>query len=180
MKTVIINGSPHKSGDTATLITYLKESLSGEIKQFDAYDGSIHPCTDCRACWSNDACTINDAFPTLLRAINDADLVVIASPVYFSELTGPLLSVASRLQFVWTGNAIRHRPAIKEKQRRGIILLCGGGQGAPNKALDTAACLLRQLGAQLVGSVCSLQTDNVSAAQDKSIKAQIRDLINQL
>ena len=180
MKTVIINGSPRKNGDTAALISHLKKGLHGEIVQFDAYDSSIRPCIDCRACRNGEQCPIQDAFPKMLSAINEADVIVLASPVYFSELTGPLLSVASRLQFAWIAESVHHQPVITKKARQGIILLSGGGLGAPHRALDTAACILRQMGAHVIGSVCSLQTDELPAAQDETAKMQIDELISKL
>ena len=180
MKTVIINGSPRMNGDTAALIDILKDAVHGEHKQFNVYDGSIRPCIDCRACHVNDQCSIQDAFSELLDAIDDADVIVLASPVYFSELTGPLLSVASRLQYVWVSNNIRHRPVISAKPRRGIIVLTGGGQGSVDKALHTATCLLRQMGAQSIDSVCSLHTDCLPARQDEEAKRTIRELADTL
>ncbi len=180
MKTVILNGSPRQDGDTAALLSILKNELQGDIVQFDAYDGSIHPCTDCRHCYSQDSCTIHDAFDDLLDALDGANNVVIASPVYFSELTGPLLSVASRLQYIWISSQIRHRPVLSKRQRRGIVLLAGGGNGSYKKALDTATCLLHIMGTELIGSVCSVQTDHIPAAQDESAKQAILELVKKL
>lgn len=180
MKTVIINGSPRNNGDTAALISFLKNELQSDYVQFEAYDGKIRPCTDCRSCHINDQCSIQDSFPELLQAINTADVIVIASPVYFSELTGPLLSVASRLQFAWISDAIRHQPVIDKKPRHGIVLLTGGGQGSADKALNTATCLLRQMGVQTIESVCSLKTDQLPAMQDKEAQRAIHDLVDRL
>ncbi len=178
MKTVIINGSPRNNGDTAALISALTEQVGKDVMQFDAYDGSIAPCIDCRACQSSEQCAINDSFNTLLEAINAADIIVIASPVYFSELTGPLLSVASRLQYVWVSDAIHHRPVLDKKPRRGIILLTAGGQGSHTKALETATCLLHQMGVETIDSVCSVNTDRTPAEQDEAAKQRIRALFH--
>lgn len=176
MLTVIINGSPHKDGDTAALIAALKEQLDGEYCQFDAYDDDILPCQDCRACWVNDSCAIKDDFASLLEAVNKADNIVLASPIYFSELTGQLLSVISRWQYVWVSKHMRNTDVLVDKKRRGIILLTGGGQGKPEKAIDTATCILRQMGADTIDCVCSLNTDRLAAARDEAALQQIHDL----
>lgn len=48
MKTLILNGSPRKDGDTAFLINKLISRLYGEYKIVDCYTADIAPCIDCR------------------------------------------------------------------------------------------------------------------------------------
>ena len=60
MKTLIINGSPRKNGDTMVLINEFLKNLNGEVKLINTYYDKISPCIDCRYCWSNSSCAIND------------------------------------------------------------------------------------------------------------------------
>ncbi len=90
MKTLIINGSPRRNGDTSVLLNTLKVELGGEINQIDTYFINMKPCVDCRYCWEHLICSINDEMQKVISLIDEADTVVIASPVYFSELTGSL------------------------------------------------------------------------------------------
>ncbi len=60
MKTLIINGSPRINGDTASMLDIVKENIEGEYRVVDAYRCSISPCLDCRFCWENNGCAIND------------------------------------------------------------------------------------------------------------------------
>ena len=98
MKTLILNGSPRISGDTAQIIKKITEKIYGEYKIADAYRLNISPCVDCRYCWEKQGCDINDEMQELYAYIQDCDNVLIASPIYFSELTGKLLDLGSRLQ----------------------------------------------------------------------------------
>lgn len=98
MKTLIFNGSPRIDGDTSSLIKKITEKISGEYKVVDAYRCDISPCVDCRYCWKNNGCPINDEMQDVYKYIQECDNIVIASPLYFSELTGKLLDVGSRLQ----------------------------------------------------------------------------------
>jgi len=59
MKTLIFNGSPKLNGDTAVLIREFTTYLQGDIKIISCYD-NIKPCNDCRYCWSNIGCSIDD------------------------------------------------------------------------------------------------------------------------
>lgn len=51
MKTLILNGSPHKNGDTSYIVNELKKKIDGEIEEIFLYDAKISPCIDCRYCW---------------------------------------------------------------------------------------------------------------------------------
>ena len=107
MKTLIFNGSPRKNGDTSQLLQKFCAGLDGEYRIVRAYDGAIKPCVDCRYCWEHPGCAIKDGMTEIYDWIADCDNVVIASPVYFSELTGPLLSVLSRVQTLFCGRFFR-------------------------------------------------------------------------
>jgi multimeric flavodoxin WrbA len=107
MKTVIFNGSPRKSGDTAILINEFCSELRGEITVFSAYTDEINPCIDCRYCHEHSGCSIADGMNGIYRSVSDCDNLVIASPLHFSELSGPLLSLFSRFQTYYAAKYIR-------------------------------------------------------------------------
>ena len=98
MKTLILNGSPRKNGDTVSLIHIFLEGLEGEYKLVNAYEDGIGPCIDCRFCWEHDGCSIQDGMQEVYEYIQVCDNILIASPIYFSEITGKLLDLGSRLQ----------------------------------------------------------------------------------
>lgn len=147
MKTLIFNGSPRKNGDTKSLIKILSENLNGEIKVVDCYYKNISPCIDCRFCHKNKGCSINDEMQEIYKYIEECDNVIIASPVYFGEVTGKLLDVMSRLQCYFTASRFLKSP-IFIKPKKGGILLVGGGEGAPDKAISTSQMLLKCMSAK--------------------------------
>lgn len=175
MKTLIFNGSPRPNGDTVTLIRALCEELPGEVKVIDAYRAGIRPCIDCRRCWTQVGCVIHDGMQEVCRDIAAADCIVIASPVYFSCLTGPLLSLMSRLQVFYTARRFLGVRLI-EGEKVGVILLCGGGDGSPSRAEDTALGLLRCMRASHMGTVITHKTDTLPAAEDAALLAEVREL----
>ena len=123
MKTLIINGSPRKNGNTATLLNELKKRLNGEVFQVDTYYAKSSPCYDCRHCWTNAECVIKDEMQDVYKIIDEADNVVIASPIYMGNLTGSLLNWASRLQYFWVSRRIRKVEPISTKNRKGAVVL---------------------------------------------------------
>lgn len=159
VKTLIFNGSPRKNGDTARAVQYLTSRLAGEVRVVDCYRANISPCVDCRYCRTDNGCRIDDEMQDIYRYIEECSNIVIASPLYYSELTGRLLDTASRFQMYYSARYIIGKP-FDIKPKRGGVVLIGGGSGTPEKASDTADFILRQIGVtQLCETVCFHDTD---------------------
>ena len=102
--------------------------------------------------------------------------MVIASPVYFCEITGPVLSTLSRLQLYWAARNFRHEKLIDTPKRGGMILV-GGGQGTATAPMNTAAVLLRQMNArEIFDPVCCFCTDRCRAIEDERVVRQVGEL----
>ncbi len=175
-KTLILNGSPRRQGDTAALLRALTEALTGEYRVVDCWREDISPCIDCRACRKERRCVIRDAMQEVYRYAEDCTGVVIASPIYFAELTGKLLDTASRFQVYYAARAFRGEdPGLRPK--KGGVLLAGGGTGDPRRPYNTAKLILRQLNVgEIFPPVCSGSTDTLPAGEDGAALAQARDL----
>lgn len=168
MKTLILNGSPRKNGDTASLLARLQTKLPGEIKCIDAYTANIAPCIDCRYCRMHEGCAVLDDMQEMYSYLKECDNILIASPIYFSELTGKLLDIASRLQVYYNACVFQKKP-MPLKPKKGAVLLLGGGSGKAEKAYDTARLLLRQMNCTAIyPAVGSYNTDQLPAIEDKT------------
>ena len=166
-KTLIFNGSPRKQGDTASLVRVLTDSLAGEYRVVDCYREQISPCIDCRSCRREKKCVLDDAMQEIYGYIEECDNVVIASPIYYAELTGKLLDTASRFQIYYSARFFRQEdPGIRPK--RGGVILVGGGDGNPERPFNTAKILLRQLNVREIHPlVCSHRTNTLPASEDR-------------
>ncbi len=178
MKTLILNGSPRKNGDTVSLIKKLTEQLNGEYKIVDAYYSDISACVDCRYCWNNDSCSINDDMIEIYDYIVECDNVVIASPIYFSQPTGKLLDVCSRFQRYFAAKYFRNEaPIIKPK--KGAVILVGGGDGNPQKTYETLCGILKHINVTDIFSLTgSFNTNKIPAKDDVKAQQDIDNLIN--
>ena len=166
MKTLILNGSPRKNGDTAAMLAVLKAGLAGSCKEVSCYYDDISPCIDCRCCKAERRCPIDDDMQDVYRYIEECDNVVIASPIYFNELTGKLLDTASRLQMYFSARFFRNEDAGIRPKKGGVILV-GGGDGDPQKAYSTARILLHHINTtRIFPLVCSHGTNTLPAAED--------------
>ncbi|MCR5417225.1 MAG: flavodoxin family protein [Pseudobutyrivibrio sp.] len=176
MKTLILNGSPRVHGDTVSLIERLTQSLEGEYRIVDAYRCNIAPCIDCRYCWKNSGCAIKDEMQEIYSYIEDCDNVVIASPIYFSELTGKLLDLGSRLQTYYSSKFIRKEQTTMTP-KKGAVILVGGGSGKLEKPYETACMLMHHMNCTNIHEVvCSFNTDKVPASQDKKALEEVDEI----
>lgn len=174
-KTLILNGSPRKKGDTAAMIDALKEELEGEVKVLDAYYASIRPCVDCRWCFKNEGCAVKDEMQEIFDYIQECDHIVLASPIYFEEITGMLLAALSRLQTYFSARYIRKEDPVPKKKTGGI-LLAAGSIGPREKAESTAKMLLEQMNCQVLDTVYVDKTDKVPAKERQDILQEVRAL----
>jgi multimeric flavodoxin WrbA len=176
MKTLIIIGSPRKNGDSMTLVNEMIKYLDGDIKIVHTYYDNISPCIDCRHCWSNDGCSIDDEMQEIYKLLDEVDNVILASPLYFSELSGKLLSFASRLQYFFAIRCIRKNIDFKLKSKNGVIVITGGGDGNPNPAISSANIIFRHINTKLIGTILSLQTNYLPAKEDSEALTKAKNL----
>lgn len=172
MKTLIINGSPRQSGNTAALIRELKAHLEGDIIEISAFYSGIAPCVDCRGCWETAQCVVHDGMDVIYE---DAfDNVVIASPVYYGTLPGSVLSLMSRLQPWHVATHFLKEPLV-QRPKKAAAILTAGGKGNAEKAQMHLNAFFRMLNARGFREhiACSPDTDTIPAEQDEAAKQQV-------
>ena len=174
-RTLILNGSPRRDGDVAALLDAVKAGLRGQAEELRLFHARLSPCVDCRLCAKAPGCTIRDEMDRVYADYFDA--VLVAAPVYFGDLPGPLLNVLSRFQAVYAAKTVLRSP-IPLRPKRGALILTGGGHGGPEGALKHAAQLLHAMNAagHEAHTVLSLKTDALPAREDTAALAAARDL----
>lgn len=103
MKVIMINGSPHKDGSTATALDEVKKVLESndvETKRYDIGTKAMQGCIACGYCKKpeNTGCVFKDDMVN--EIINDLDNIngiVIGSPVYYASANGSVVSMLDRL-----------------------------------------------------------------------------------
>ena len=154
----------------------LREELRGEIIEVCCYRANISPCVDCRRCAKEPGCAIRDGMQDIYPVLEECDNIVIASPVYFSLPTGPLLNMCSRIQTYFCATFFRRSP-VPIKPKRGGVILSGGGSGSAAPAEETARRILKYMKAKEIGPVAaSLKTDKGPAADDSEALEAARAL----
>ena len=103
MKVLIINGSPHAKGNTSIALNEMVkifDSAGVETKIVHVGNKMIRGCIGCGKCNELGHCVFdNDDVNKTAPLFEEADGVVIASPVYFASANGTLISFLDRLFF---------------------------------------------------------------------------------
>lgn len=98
---VILVGSLRKGGNTELLAGAFAEvaGLHNKVEVVSVADYSIHPCTGCNRCFSNEdhACVQDDDMALIYEKLRKADTLVVASPVYFYGISAQLKALVDRL-----------------------------------------------------------------------------------
>ena len=100
MKVLIINGSPRVNGNTSVAVremekTFAEEGVETEVVQVGNKD--IRDCIACGYCGENGKCVFNDIVNELAPKFEEADGLVVASPVYYASANATLIACLTRL-----------------------------------------------------------------------------------
>ena len=99
-KIVIISSSPRKNGNSETLTKEFAKGAAdaGNQVEFIALrDLKYEFCRGCLYCQSHDRCVISDSVNGLLEKVQNADVLVFATPVYYYSVSGQLKTFLDRL-----------------------------------------------------------------------------------
>lgn len=103
-KVLILSGSPRKGGNSNILCDEFAKGAaeSGhEVEKICVAEKNIGYCRACYACKNSGICAIKDDMAELLQKIIDADVLVLASPVYFYSIDAQLKAVIDRTVARW-------------------------------------------------------------------------------
>ena len=107
-KVILLNGSPHPDGCTATALNEMvkifeKEGIETEVIRVGGKD--VRGCMSCSRCRELGRCVINDLVNEVREKFLAADGMVIGSPVYYGSPNGTLLALLDRLFFSLEGTS---------------------------------------------------------------------------
>ena len=102
MNILILSGSPRRGGNTDLLVeAFVKGVLQKHhVEVVSVHDYKVNPCMGCNACFRSEhhLCAQKDDMSVIYEKMNQADMLVIASPVYFYGLSAQLKAVIEQYQ----------------------------------------------------------------------------------
>ena len=104
VKVLGISGSPRRHGNTETLLDAVLEGAreaGGEVEKVVLRSLDYTSCRGCNACHKTGACIIEDDLTEVFTKIGDADVQVLASPIYSMGITAETKGLIDRAQYLW-------------------------------------------------------------------------------
>ena len=109
MKLIALNGSPRKTWNTAMLLQKALEGAAAqgaETELIHLYDLNYKGCCSCFACKTKGGkslgkCALQDDLTPVLQRIEQADAMILGSPIYIGGITGEAKSFLERLLFAY-------------------------------------------------------------------------------
>ena len=134
MKVLALFGSPRRGGNTEIL---LEEALKGAekegagIERLYLSDLDITPCIECHGCDETGSCVILDDMQKIYPKILEADVIILASPIFFYGVTAWAKIVIDRSQALWARKYLVKDPSMgkKEMRRKGFFISVGATKG---------------------------------------------------
>ena len=100
MKIVSLLGSPRSMGNSSTIAKRFMETaqqLGADTRTFELNRLNYRGCQGCYACKTTlDKCVLQDDLAEVLAAVSEADLLVLATPIYYGETTSQLKGFMDR------------------------------------------------------------------------------------
>ena len=152
-KIMILNGSPRKNGNTSTLIEKFcagARQEGNECEVFHLDSMNINGCKGCFGCDKNREypCVQKDDMQKIYSSYREADVVVVASPLYYWQLSGQLMIAINRLLAVMRTNKDYH---IDKKES--VLLMVAEGNEF-ELSVDYYNTLLSYIGWENKGIIC--------------------------
>jgi arsenate reductase len=126
-------GSPRKKGNTAFLLTNFMqaiEKLGAKTRMIEVTQKNIIPCKEYVVCERKGYCPIDDDVKTeIYPLIRQAEVVVLASPIFFFNMTAQLKAVVDRCQLFWARKYKLKLADPAKKTKRGFLLSVGASKG---------------------------------------------------
>jgi multimeric flavodoxin WrbA len=160
MKVLGILGSPRRGGNTELL---LEEALKGaekegaKVERLYLSDLTITPCKECHGCDETGNCIILDDMAKIYPRLLEADVVILASPIFFYGVTAWAKALIDRSQAFWSRKYLLKDPSLgKEgKKRKGFFISAGATKGPKvfDGAILTAKYFFDVLNAEYAGDL---------------------------
>ena len=129
VRVIGISGSPRRSGNTDSLLDRALEGALSEgvfIDKVFLNDLAVRPCQACGRCHKTGVCGTRDDMADIYKKIERADVVIVASPVYFGTVTAQLKAMIDRFHGIWVAKNVLKLKRGGKKRAKGYFLSAAG------------------------------------------------------
>jgi len=130
LKVLGIAGSPRREGNTDLLLAEVMKgaaSRGAEVKTIILCQLNIAPCQHCDSCFETGNCQFDDDMQLVYQELEQADRIVLASPIHFMGVTAQMKAMIDRCQALWVRKHKLNLPPLGNwRPRKGLFVSVGG------------------------------------------------------
>ena len=164
VKILGICASPRKGGNSDLLLEYFLKGArhaGGRTNKIFLDDLRFSPCRECGSCRRTGVCILRDDMRRVYKAVEDADIIAVSSPIFFGSLSAQAKMMIDRFQPHWARKELLKWPSLKVKKRIGVFLCVSGANR--RDFFDNAKKIIRiffaVIGVKYTGEIYSGGTD---------------------
>jgi multimeric flavodoxin WrbA len=134
MKVLGIYGSPRKGGNTDQLLDKVLEgarSAGGDVKRVYVRDLNLCGCIECGGCDKTGECVVKDDMQQVYPLLDWAEVIFLASPIFFYGVTAQAKALIDRAQAHWSRRLLEKTSEERELRNRGrgYLITVGATRG---------------------------------------------------
>jgi multimeric flavodoxin WrbA len=172
LKAVCILGSPKSKGSTALIVAEMMRALKAHNIQTQVYHLSslkIAYCLGCKACDRTGQCIQTDDVQKVLQDVFDAQLVLVASPSYWGDVTGQMKVFIDRCTPYCNTNPARH-PVSSLPKGVAVAVRAGGNKQENLNLVHTIEHFLGHLDIPLISH---FTVEGISSEKDLQLRPDL-------
>lgn len=173
MKVLGIYSSPRKGGNTDQLLDKALEGAragGAEISRVYARDLNMSGCIECGGCDKTGKCVVKDDMQSVYPLLEEADVIFLASPIFFYGVTAQVKALIDRTQACWSKRMLEKTPQESKgfDSGRGYLIAVGASRGENlfEGAILTARYFFDALDMSYEGGIFFRSLEKKSAVQE--------------
>ncbi|MCL1884248.1 MAG: flavodoxin family protein [Defluviitaleaceae bacterium] len=172
MKALLISGSPRENGNTVQILNAIARGFESNgyiTKQIILSNLAIKYCLGEKSCYKTGECVHNDDVLGLVEEIFDSQIVVVASPSYWGDVTAQMKTFIDRCTPYCDNNS---RRKVRAMGTKGVaIAIRAGGSKAENENLIKT--ITHFFGHLEIPTIASFTIEGIDTAEDLKNRAEI-------
>jgi len=120
LRVVGVYGSPRKGGNSDLILDRALEGAQeqgAQAKRIYVLDLHISGCVECGGCEKTGQCVIKDDMQDIYVLLDNADIIILSSPIFFYGLSSQLKALIDRAQAMWARKRLQGSGTVSQENR---------------------------------------------------------------
>ena len=172
MKVICILGSPKPNGNTATILNEIERPFKEHgigVVRYCLGECKINYCTGCVSCFKDGQCVQNDDVQIIINDLLESNLVIIASPSYWGDVTGQMKVFIDRCTPYCN---TRHIDRISKSMIKGVAVAVRAGRNKTENE-NLVHTIEHFLGHLNISLISNFTVESVDTMKDLESKPEI-------